>query len=215
MTTSSLRQHTAEHRTSCSQAGLTGSLELMEVAALVSLAAGGHDDALSELYRRYSGLLLRVAFGMLGNRQDAEEVLQEAFLYAWRRAEDYNPSLSSVSTWLVLITRSRSLDRLRAREVSRRRRWQFQREPEKTTQVSAQGFAYVLERERADRMRKAMDRLSPPLRQVLDLCFYRGLTQSEAAAQAGLPLGTIKSRTSYAMKKLRRELAGEVWQLLS
>ncbi len=215
MTTSSLHQHTAELRTSCSQVGLTGSLELLEVAELVSLAAGGHSDALSELYRRYSGLLLRVAFHMLGNRQDAEEVLQEAFLYAWRKAKDYNPSLSSVSTWLVLITRSRSLDRLRAREVSRRRRWQFQREPEKTTQVSAQGFAYVLERERADRMRKAMDRLSPPLRQVLELCFYSGLTQSEAATQSGLPLGTVKTRTYLAMKKLRLELAGEFRNLMS
>ncbi len=215
VTTSSLHQHTAELRTSCSQVGLTGSLELLEVAELVSLAAGGHSDALSELYRRYSGLLLRVAFHMLGNRQDAEEVLQEAFLYAWRKAKDYNPSLSSVSTWLVLITRSRSLDRLRARQVSRRRQSEFQREAKTTRHLLPESFAHVLGSERADRLRKAMDRLPTPQRQVLELCFYSGLTQSEAATQSGLPLGTVKTRTYLAMKKLRLELAGEFRNLMS
>ena len=201
-----MQQPTAELRSSVSQLAPTGALELLEVADLVSLAAGGNSDAVSELFQRYSGMLLRVASSILGNRQDAEEVLQEVFLYAWRRAQDFNPSLSSVSTWLVLITRSRSLDRLRTRQVSRRRQSQFQREPAKTTQFSAEGFAYVLERERADRVRKAMARLPTPQRQVIDLCYYRGLTQSEAAARTGLPLGTIKTRTFSAKKKLRREL---------
>lgn len=210
-----MQLQTAELRRSVSQLAPTGTLEALEVADLLSLAAGGNSNALSELYRRYSALLLRVAFGVLGNRQDAEEILQETFLYAWRKAKDYDPSLSSVSTWLVLITRSRSLDRLRTRHVRRRTRRQFQREPEKTTQFSAEGFAYVLERERADRMHKAMERLPTPQRQVIDLCYYRGLTHSEAAAQAGVPLGTIKTRTILAKKKLRRELAGEIRQLMS
>ncbi len=210
-----MQQQTAELRRSVSQLAPTGSLELLEVADLVSLAAGGNSDAVSELLRRYSGLLMSVALGILGNRQDAEEVLQEVFLYAWTKAKDYNSSLSSVSTWLVLITRSRSLDRLRARQVSRRTRRQFEREPEKITQFSLEGFAYVLERERADRVRKAIDGLPTPQRQLIDLCYYRGLTQSETATRAGLPLGTVKSRTHLAMRKLRRNLAGEFQQLMS
>ena len=210
-----MQQQTAELRRSVSQLAPTGSLELLEVADLVSLAAGGNSDAVSELLRRYSGLLMSVALGILGNRQDAEEVLQEVFLYAWTKAKDYNLSLSSVSTWLVLITRSRSLDLLRTRQVRRRRQSQFQREPAKTRQFSAEGFEYVLGRERADRVRKAMVRLPTPQRQVIDLCYYRGLTQSEAAAQTGLPLGTIKTRTHLAMRKLRRNLVGEFQQLMS
>ncbi len=210
-----MQQQTAELRRSVSQLAPTGSLELLEVADLVSLAAGGNSDAVSELLRRYSGMLLGVAFSILGNREDAEEVLQEVFLYAWAKAKDYNLSLSSVSTWLVLITRSRSLDRLRTRQVSRRTRRQFEREPEKTTQFSVEGFAYVLERERADRVRKAIDGLPTPQRQLIDLCYYRGLTRSEAAIRTGLPLGTVKSRTHLAMRKLRRNLAGEFQQLMS
>ncbi len=187
----------------------------MEVADLVSLAAGGHNDALSELYGRYSRLLLWVALGILGNREDAEEVLQEAFLYAWRKAKDYNPSLSSVSSWLVLITRSRSLDRLRARQVRRKTHWQLQREATTATYSPPGSFAHALGRERAQRVRKAIDGLPTPQRQVVELCFYSGLSQSEAAAQAGIPLGTIKTRTVLAQEKLRRDLAGEIRQLMS
>ncbi len=209
-----MRQHTANLRPSYSQAGLTGALEGLEVADLVSLAAAGNNDALSELYRRYSRALLRVAFRILGNRQDAEEVVQEAFLYAWRKAKDYNPSLSPVSTWLFLITRSRSLDRLRRRQVSRKTHWQLQREATTARYSSPGSFAHALGRERAQRVRKAIDGLPTPQRQVLDLCYYRGMTQSEAAAQTGIPLGTIKTRTSYALKKLRRNLAGEFQHLI-
>ena len=199
---------------SVSQAGLAGSLERIEVVDLVSLAAAGHREALSELHRRYSAMLLRVALGILGNRQDAEEALQDAFLYAWRKSKNYDPSLSSVSTWLVLITRSRSLDRLRTRQVCRKRQCEFQREA-KTRQLSPGSFAHVLRSERADRVRKAIDRLSTPQRQVIELCFYSDLTQSEAATRAGLPLGTVKSRTHLAMRKLRRELASEFQNLMA
>ena len=215
MSIGSLQQDSGDTYRSISPDELTGSLELLEVADLVSLTAAGCSQALSELYRRYSGMLLQVAFRILRNRQDAEEVLQEAFLYAWRNAKDYDPSLSAVSTWLMLITRSRSLDRLRGRQASRRMQSQFQREAKTTRQLFPEGFAHVLGRERADRVRKAMDRLPASRRQVINLCFYSGLTHSEAAAQTGLPIGTIKSRTFLAMKQLRRELAGEFRSLMS
>ena len=87
-----MQQQTAELRRPVSQVAPTGALEALEaleVADLLSLAAGGNSDALSELYRRYSRALLTVAFRILGNRQDAEEVLQEVFLYAWTKAQDW------------------------------------------------------------------------------------------------------------------------------
>ena len=200
---------------SVSQAGLAGSFERTQVVHLVSLAAAGHGEALSELHRRYSAMLMSVALGILGNRQDAEEALQEAFLYAWRKSKNYDPYLSSVSTWLVLITRSRSLDRLRTRQICRKRQCHLQREAKTTRQLSPGSFAHVLGSERADRVRKAMDRLPTPQQQVIELCFYSDLTQSEAATRAGLPLGTVKSRTHLAMRKLRRELASEFRNLMS
>ena len=210
-----MQNQTAEPRTSVPQTGPTGSLEVLKVTDLLSLAAAGNSQAFAELYQRYWGMVLWVAFGILGNRQDAEEVSQEAFLYAWTRAKDYNPSLSSVSTWLLLITRSRCLDRLRTRQVSRKAHWRLQWEATTATYSSPGSFAHALGRERADRVREAIDGLPTTQREVIDLCFYRGLSQSEAAAQTGIPLGTIKTRTLLAKKRLHGDLAGEIRQLMS
>jgi RNA polymerase sigma-70 factor (ECF subfamily) len=143
-------------------------------------------------------------------------VLQEVFVQVWNRGERYDPARSSVSTWLVLIARSRAIDRLRSRKVV-----------ERTHEAGAQampaaGEAYaspeavenVFIQERHDRVQREMAALPAEQRQVLEMAFYEGLTQSEIAAKAGLPLGTVKTRTLLAMKKLRQALREEIRQLL-
>lgn len=181
-------------------------------ADLVADIARGRTDALSELYRRYSNLLLALAARILRNADDAQDVTQEVFLYVWRKARHYDAVRASVSSWLVLITRSRSLDRLRKVQRIDNLAEEFQHEEPGPRRP--EGFGQVLSQERAVRVRQALERLPASQRLALELAFYHGWTQKEVADRTGVPLGTIKTRTFLAMKKLRRELTGELRYLM-
>jgi len=202
-----------------------GSPAALSDAALVRLVAERRPEALAELYDRFAPTLLALARRVLDNHADAEEVLQEVFIQVWNRGERYDPARSSVSTWLVLIARSRAIDRLRSRKV-------VERTHEATAQAaigaigaigasgvwephtSPEALENVFIQERHERVRREMAALPAEQRQVLEMAFYQGLTQSEIAAKAGLPLGTVKTRTLLAMKKLRNALRPEIRQLL-
>jgi len=173
----------------------------------------GNREAVAELYDRFSSMLLALAYRVLGNSQDAEEILQEAFLQVWNQAARYDPKRSSVSTWLVLITRSRAIDRLRSRQVQMRTVTAAQQE-KPASHTSPTGVGDVLLHERQRRLGEEMSKLPPEQRQVLELAFYGGSTQSEIAEETGIPLGTVKTRTLLAMKKLRAALQEEIGDLL-
>lgn len=182
-------------------------------ATLLARVADGDEAALSELYDRFSGMLLGMARRVLGSTSDSEEVLQEVFLQVWRQAGRYDPSRSSVSTWLVLITRSRSIDLLRSRKVKERTREQARQE-KPPAHTSPTGHGSVLLDERRKRLEEELARIPPEQRQVLELAFFEGMTQSEIAAATDIPLGTVKTRTLLAMKKMRRALDEEIHELL-
>jgi RNA polymerase sigma-70 factor (ECF subfamily) len=188
-------------------------LESMNDAALLRLVADRQPEALGILYNRYAPTLLALGKRILGSLADAEEVLQEVFLYVWNHAGRYDAGRSSVSTWLVLVARSRAIDRLRTRKVVERTHETAGQEspPE---HASPEGAEAVFVRERREKVRGEMDKLPPEQKQVLEMAFYEGLSQSEIAAKADLPLGTVKTRTLLAMKKLRGALRDEVRQLL-
>lgn len=194
----------------------TGALAAASDAALVKLVADRRADALAELYDRYSPTLLALARRILGNHADAEEVLQETFIQVWNRGERYDPARSSVSTWLVLIARSRAIDRLRSRRVvERAHEANAEAAPgESALHASPDALDHVFIHQRHERVQREMAALPPEQRQVLEMAFYQGLTQTEIAAAAGLPLGTVKTRTLLAMKKLRGALRDEIRQLL-
>ncbi len=182
-------------------------------APLVGRVAEGDQDALAELYDRYSSMLLALARRVLHDSSDAEEVLQEVFLQAWSQAGRYDSRRSSVSTWLALITRSRSIDRLRTRQVIDRTHTAAHQE-NFTSHASPEGPRSVWMKERQERLRRELGALPEEQREVLEHAFYRGLTQSEISSTTGIPLGTVKTRTLLAMKKLRKSLAPEVQDLL-
>lgn len=169
-------------------------------------------SALAALYDRFGGLLLAVARRILGPAADSEEVLQETFLQAWIQAERYDPARSSVSTWLVLIARSRALDRLRARKT--RQRTAEAAAAEASPETSGEAESNVLETERHRRVRAALAELPEEQRQVLELAFWEGLSQTEIATRTGAPLGTVKTRALLGMKKLRQQLREEVRELM-
>jgi len=182
-------------------------------AQLVRRVAAGDPEALSDLYDRYSGMLLALARRVLSDSSDAEEVLQEAFLQVWNQAGRYDPARSSVSTWLVLIIRSRAIDRLRSRRVGEKAVTAAQHE-KPVTHTSPKGVGDVLMLERRERLAREMEALPREQREVLELAFYKGMTQREISEQTEIPLGTVKTRTLLAMKKLRQAMEGDIEELL-
>jgi RNA polymerase sigma-70 factor (ECF subfamily) len=190
-----------------------GPLAALNDVALLRLVAERRSDALAELYDRHASGLLALGRRVLDSLADAEEVLQEVFFHVWNQAGKYDPARSSVSTWLVLVMRSRAIDRLRTRKVVERTHEEAHQE-DPAEHTSPEGVEAVFIQERRERVRRELEMLPPEQREVLELAFYGGLTQSEIAARTGLPLGTVKTRTLLAMKKLRGALRAEIRELL-
>jgi RNA polymerase sigma-70 factor (ECF subfamily) len=195
-----------------SEATKAKSVDRAEEAGWIERIARGDERALSLVYDRYSGLLLAMIRKVVGEAE-AEDVLQDAFVQVWKQAGRYDTRRSSLSTWLVLIARSRAIDRLRSRQVADRTKEASHRENHRIDE-SPKGVSTVLETERRERLLGELSELPDEQREVLELAFYEGLTQSEISSHTGIPLGTVKTRTLLAMKKLRRALSSELQDLL-
>lgn len=179
---------------------------------LMARVQAGDEAALGELYDRFAATLNALAFRVLRRDGAAEEVVQEVFLHAWKRAATYDPARSSVATWLVLLTRSRAIDRLRSRKVVDRTHDHVRRDS--SSHESPEGPGRVQGMDRRRRIRGELANLPDEQRQVLELAYYRGLTQREIADATGTPLGTVKTRTLLALRKLRAALREELEDLL-
>jgi RNA polymerase sigma factor (sigma-70 family) len=165
--------------------------------------------ALSKLYDRYSRTVSGVGLKILGDRSTAEELVQDVFLKVWRSSRTFDASRSSFSTWLYRVTRSAAIDLYRKRahkvhpvpngglHVAAAR--DFSEDPQKMVDESWLSW----------RVSRAMEVLDAPHREVIELAYFGGLSQREISTRTGMPLGTVKSRTTSAFKSLRRELAPE------
>ena len=181
-----------------------GKVQAAADAGIVARLAAGDMDAAAEIYDRYAGQVLALARRILRNDGDAEEVVQDVFAQAWRTARAFEASRGNVVSWLLMMTRSRAIDRLRAR----------QSRPDTTAEpyadsLQAPGMTaseQVLSNEQADRIRQALVALPDLQRQALELAYYDGLTQSEIAARLTEPLGTVKTRMRTALMTLRERL---------
>jgi RNA polymerase sigma-70 factor, ECF subfamily len=174
-----------------------------DAVELIGRMVRGDRSGLEGLYDRYARLVFNLVVRIVRSRSDAEEVLQEVFLQAWRSAARFDPSRGSPEAWLVMMARSRALDALRA---ARRRP-----EPE----PPAYSFGSVPDQAGALEARtlttRALRDLPSAQREVLELAFYDGLTQSEISTRTGAPLGTVKSRTRMALEQLRQTFAVNGW----
>ena len=173
-------------------------------ARIVARLAAGDMDAAAELYDRYAGQVFGLARRILRNDRDAEEVVQDVFSQAWRTASAFESARGSVGAWLLMMARSRSIDRLRARQS----RPDTLAEPYADS-LRAPGLLpsdQVLSDEQANRVREALVALPGPQRQALELAYYEGLTQSEIAEKLTEPLGTVKTRMRTALATLRERL---------
>ena len=155
-------------------------------------------DELRELYRRYAGELFGFAASALGDREQAEEVVQDVFAQLWRHAGEYDQRRASVRTWLYAIARNRIVDAHR-RAAARPKRAETEDSLDNAAEIDAALDQAVLRWQ----ITAALARLSPAHREVIRLAHYGGLTMREIAERTGIPLGTVKSRTSYALRSLR------------
>jgi len=177
---------------------------------LVARAAGGDERAVGLLYDRYAAVLYAVAYRIVGQRADAEEVVVEAFAQAWRDAPRFEAARGSVAGWLTTIARSRALDLVRAR--SRRERITAAAAADRPDTPPAMGnlradpAGSLDQEERRRQVRRALDTLSPSQRQAIELAYFEGLSQSEIAERLQEPLGTVKTRVRLGMQKLREML---------
>lgn len=164
----------------------------------------GQITALGVLYDRYATLVYRLALRILANPQEAEDLTQEVFLMLWR-GSTYNPTRGSLGSFLTVLTRSRAIDRLRSRSTSSKFLQQWGQTM--TTELSAlTPFELASLDQRSGYVRKALDQLSQEQQQVLGMAYYDGLSQSEIAAQLGIPLGTVKTRSRQGLLNLRKHL---------
>jgi RNA polymerase sigma-70 factor, ECF subfamily len=174
---------------------------------LVARAAQGDEGALGQLYDRYGAVLYAVAYRIAGQRADAEEIVLEAFAQAWREAPGFEAGRGSVAGWLTMIARSRALDLVRAR--SRRERITASAAADRLGVSPAMGEfradpgGALDHDERRRQVRQALESLSPPQRQAIELAYFEGLSQSEIAERLQEPLGTVKTRVRLGMQKLR------------
>jgi RNA polymerase sigma-70 factor (ECF subfamily) len=166
-------------------------------------------SAFSTFYDRMSGPLYSLAMKMLGDPAEAQDALQDVFLQIWSRASTYNPEQSSVFSWTVLLTRSRVIDRLRARG---RRSRVVVASTEDAPAVAAdastvESAADTIEKtDEATRVRNVLNNLPSEQREAIELAFFEHLSHHEIAARLGQPLGTIKARIRRGLLKLRERL---------
>ena len=178
----------------------------LEDAALLARVGEGDEAALEAVYQRYGGACYRLARRLIGDAQLAEDVVQQVFLTLWQR-NSYDPARGAVSTWLLTLTHHKSVDLLR-RDKGRRYHLAGDQELLEIEATGPGPADAAWARLRAERTRAALQTLPTEQREVLLLAYYGGYTQSEIADITGLPLGTVKSRTFQAMRRLRKQLAG-------
>jgi len=154
-------------------------------------------EAVRALYRAYAAELFGFALNALGERGAAEELVQEVFTRAWRHAERYDPALASVRTWLYQIARHAIIDARRRASV---RPGLPLHEPAPGMEPGAESLEQAM---LGWQVVTALERLSPDHRQMIRLGHLQGLTMREIAERTNLPVGTVKSRTWYALRALR------------
>ena len=170
---------------------------------LVRRAAGGDSAAVLALYDRHAPAVLALTLRILGSRDEAEEVLQDAFVRAWQEASEYDANRAGFRAWICTIARNRALDLLRRRSTAQRLKG-FGDSPEPTAGPEADSVAA----EDRARVQRALLQLSGPQRQCLELAYWTGLTHVEIAERLETPLGTVKTRILDGMRKLRAILDG-------
>jgi RNA polymerase sigma-70 factor (ECF subfamily) len=172
---------------------------------LITLVERGDADAFEVIYERHSAVAYSLAFRLLGDRQSAEDLVQDAFLAVWRGAAGYASSRGSVRTWMLSILHNRGVDRLRTLgAMSRRQDALEQVELRRPDEPDAATLG--VQSAMAGSVRQELGSLPAEQHEVLRLAYYGGFTHHEISEMLSLPLGTVKSRMRLGLERLRRGL---------
>lgn len=173
---------------------------------LMLLIQQGDEAALATLYRRHTAILRTVIARVVHIDADVDDLIQELFLEAWKRAQTYDETKGKVLGWLITMARRRAIDRVRRRQAYARaeERLRLQTDPNAVhDHVEEDATAS----ERTAMLREALATIPDAQREALQMAFYQGLSQRQIAAKTGVPLGTIKTRLELAVRKLRVTLS--------
>ena len=168
---------------------------------LISLVGAGDAEAFALLYDRHSRAAYSLAYRMMGDKQAAEDLLQDASLKVWRGARSYRADRGSVRTWILSIVHNRGIDQLRS--LASRRRTQEKIEASAPKSQPNEAFAQSWRNSQGEQVREALKTLPKEQLKILELAYFSGYTHVEIAELLGLPLGTVKGRMRLGLKKMK------------
>ncbi len=174
---------------------------------LIVLVGGGDAGAFAGLYDRHGRAAYSLGYRMLGERQAAEDLVQEAFLDVWRAADSFRAEKGSVRTWILSIVHNRGIDQLRSSASRRRVREKVEATAPRVQPSEA--FPEAWRNSQRAQVRGALEGLPPEQLQVLELAYFSGYTHTEISELLDLPLGTVKGRMRLGLKKIRDHFEGQ------
>jgi RNA polymerase sigma-70 factor (ECF subfamily) len=174
---------------------------------LMQLVRRGDADAFEVVYERHATAAFSLAYRMVGTRNAAEDVVQEAFLSLWRSGARYDRSRGSVRTWVLGIVHNRAIDALRRSMVHERRR-AGDEGIEERFEAGERTDVEAARREEAREVRAALGALPVEQSRVIELAYFGGFTHSEIASMLDTPIGTVKGRMRLGLEKMRGQLGG-------
>ena len=163
--------------------------------------------AMAELYDRYGRLVYSIIYRIVRNPSLAEDLVQETFLRIWSRAASFDAEKGAIGAWVLTVARNRAIDHVRSTD-GRLQSGAMELDRLENTTLFADMGTDAVSLDRIRQLKSAFQKLSPTQRQVIDLAYYEGLSQTEMAERLKQPLGTVKTWTRSALKVLRDELAG-------
>jgi RNA polymerase sigma-70 factor, ECF subfamily len=168
---------------------------------LMPLVEVGDAEAFATLYDRHGRMAYSLAYRMMGEKQQAEDVVQEAFIKVWRSAGGYRVGRGSVRTWILSIVHNSGIDQIRSH--ARRGRMQDKVEASAPTSEPSEAFAETWRNTQQEQVREALNTLPQEQLKILELAYFSGYTHVEIAERLELPLGTVKGRMRLGLQKIR------------
>ena len=168
---------------------------------LISLVENEDPQAFAVLYDRHSRVAFSLAYRLMGERQAAEDLVQEVFLRVWRSTGSYRAERGSARTWILSIVHHRGVDLLRSN--ASRRRTQDKVESSAETVQQSEAFSEAWRNSQRDQVLKALNTLPPEQLKILELAYFSGYTHVEISELLDLPLGTVKGRMRLGLKKIK------------
>lgn len=175
-------------------------------AVLLECIADGDEEALAQLYDQYSAILFGLIRSIVNNKEIAEDLLQEIFLLIWDRADNFDASKGSVYTWLITLTRNKSIDTIRSKAFRQQQQHVSadQSEPHFYPASNEQSpFESMLLNEKAEIIKNALNNIPAKQREVIEIAYFEGFSQSKIAEIYNIPLGTVKTRMRQGLEKLQ------------